>query len=191
MRTDDGFVHAWTIQAEIGEPEWQALRSDIILVLRAASHQLEANRSSQDLALLRGPEGLGHLEIEATHIAFNGNVFLGQAGDAFSVERLARHNVIARVGRAGGRRSVRRCDTCGHPYDLAVCAALLVVMRHLGDSVRVGTSGSLRGSWGRAATLVRASTGECGQLTQLENGILRWIDAPARNVDSLMRSSAS
>ena len=184
-------MHAWSIQAEIPEPEWQALHADMIVVLRAASRQLEIDRSGDDLAVLRGPEGLGHLQLDATQIAFNGNVFLGQAGDAFSVERRARHNVIARVGRGGGRRTVRRCDTGGHPYDLAVCAVLLVILRHLGDGVRLGTSGSLRSSWGRAAALVRATIGECGQLTQRENRMLRWIDAPARSAGGQVRSSAS
>jgi hypothetical protein len=191
MRTDDGFVHAWSIQAEISEPEWQALHADMILVLRAASSQLEVDRSDDDLAVLRGPEGLGRLQLDATQIAFNGNAFLGQAGDAFSIERRARHHVIARVRRGGGRRSVRRCDTGGHPYDLAVCAMLLVILRHLGDGVRVGTSGSLRSGWGRAAALVRATLGETGQLVQLENGMLRWIDSPARDAEASMRSSAS
>jgi hypothetical protein len=191
MRTDDGFVHAWSIQAEITEPEWQTLHADMILVLRAASRELELDRSGDDLAVLRGPEGLGHLQLDASQIAFNGNAFLGQAGDAFSLERRARHNVIARVGRGGGRRTVRRCDTGGHPYDLAVCAVLLVALRHLGDGVRLGTSGSLRSGWGRAAALVRAMIGETGQLVQLENGMLRWIDAPAQSADGYGRSSAS
>jgi len=191
MRTDDGFTHAWSIQAEIAEPEWQALHADMILVLRAASRQLELDRSGDDLAVLRGPEGLGHLQLDATQIAFNGNAFLGQAGDAFSVERRARHNVLARVGKGDGRRSVRRCDTGGHPYDLAVCAMLLVILRHLGDGIRLGTSGPLRSGWGRAAALVRATIGESGQLVQLENGMLRWIDAPARAADAPRRSSAS
>ncbi|MEO5815515.1 MAG: hypothetical protein ABIT20_09575 [Gemmatimonadaceae bacterium] len=191
MRTDDGYMHAWSIQAEIGEPEWQAMHADMILVLRAASRQLELDRTGDDLAVLRGPEGLGRLQLDANQIAFNGNAFLGQAGDAFSVERRARHNGIARVGRGGGHRTVRRCDTGGHPYDVAVCAVLLVALRHLGDGVRLGTSGSLRSGWGRAAALVRATIGETGRLVQLENGILRWIDAPAHDADGFVRSSAS
>lgn len=191
MRTDDGFVHAWSIQADISEPEWKAMYADMILVLRAASKQLELDRSGDDLAVLRGPEGLGHLALDVGQIAFNGNAFLGQAGEAFSVERHARHNVLARVGRGGGRRTVRRCDTAGHPYDLAVCAVLLVILRHLGDGVRLGTSGSLRSGWGAAAALVRATLGDCGQLMQLENGILRWVDAPAHRSTGQVRSNAS
>ena len=190
MRTEDGFMHAWSIPAQIEETAWQALHDDLILVLRGASRQLEHDRSGDALAVLRGPEGMGHLRLDAGEIAFNGNSFLGQAGDPFGIERRARRAVLARVG-SSGRRTVRRCDTRGYPYDLAVCAALLVVLRNLGDAARVGTSGTLRSGWGHAATLVRATLGQCGQLIQLENGILRWIDAPAATATARVRSNAS
>ncbi|MEP6729548.1 MAG: hypothetical protein ABJE10_02865 [bacterium] len=177
--------------AEIAEPAWGTLHGEMIEVLLAASRQLERERSSDDLALLRGPEGMGHLELGASRIAFNGNAFLGQAGEPFFIERRARTHVIARVDRHGVRRTVRRCDTAGHPYDLAVCAMLLVMLRHFEGAIRVGTSGTLRSGWGRAAVLVRATIGECGQLVQLESGLLRWIDAPAVRADGRARSSAS
>jgi len=189
MRTDDGFVHAWTIQAEIAEATWRPLRDDMIAVLRAASMSMERDRSGDDLALLRGPEGLGHLHLEPNEIAFNGNAFLGQAGTPFAIERKARTGVIARVGSSGGRRTVRRCDTRGHPYDLAVCAMLLVLLRHLGDGARVGTSGTLRSGWARAAALVRDTIGECGQLVQFESGMLRWVDAPVATEKRRIRTS--
>ncbi len=180
MRADDGFVHAWTLPAAIGEDAWSSLHADLITVLRAASAQLERSRSADDLAVLRGPGGLGRLVIEPGAVAFNGNAFLGQAGDDFSIERVAPRGIIARVGSFGTRRTVRRCDTRGQPYDLAVCALLLVTMRHLADVARVGTSGSLRGGWGAAAALVRETLGPCGQLMQMESGLLRWVDAPAQ-----------
>ncbi|MEP6999570.1 MAG: hypothetical protein ABI969_03770 [bacterium] len=179
MRTDDGFVHAWSIRAEIETAVWRPMRDDMILVLRAASHQLERNRSDDALAVLRGPEGLGHLQIKSDAIAFNGNAFLGQAGESFAIEREARVGIIARTGTGGTRRAIRRCDTRGQPYDLAVCASLLVLLRHLGADSRVGTSGSLRDGWSRAALLVRATLGDCGQLVQTERGLLRWVDAPS------------
>ena len=179
MRADDGFVHAWTVPAEIAADVWAPLHADLIAVLRAASVRLEQARSGDDLALLRGPGGLGRLVIEPDVIAFNGNSFLGQAGDPFSIERVARTGIIARVGSLGRRRTVRRCETRGQPYDLAVCALLLVVLRHVGDVARVGTSGTLRSGWGLAASLVRETLGDCGQLVQMESGLLRWVDAPA------------
>ncbi|MEO7455351.1 MAG: hypothetical protein ABIY52_03765 [Gemmatimonadaceae bacterium] len=190
MRADDGFVHAWTLPADIGEDTWTLLHADLIAVLRAASARLERSRSGDDLAVLRGPGGLGRLVIEPDMISFNGNAFLGQAGDGFSIERRARQGIIARVGSLGHRRTVRRCDTRGHPYDLAVSAMLLVVLRYLGDVARVGTSGSLRSGWAAAAGLVRETVGECGQLVQMENGMLRWVDAPARHTGHRISSAS-
>jgi hypothetical protein len=185
------FVHAWVLPADIAESVWRPLHVDAMAVLTAASHQLERGRGGEALAVLRGPEGLGHLVLRPDEIAFNGNTFLGQAGDEFSIERHARHGVIARRSYGGSRRTVRRCDTRGHAYDLAVCAVLLVVERHLGAEMRLGTSGSLRTGWGRAATLVRETVGDAGQLVQHENGLLRWVDAPALGARRSERSSAS
>ena len=190
MRTDAGFVHAWTIRAEIAEAVWRPMHDDLLIVLSAASRQLERNRSDDALAVLRGPEGLGSLRIEPSAFGFNGNAFLGQAGDPFVLERAAREGIIARVGNGGARRAVRRCDTRGHPYDLAVCASLLVLLRHLGAESRVGTSGTLRTGWSQAATLVRDALGDSGQLVQTEHGMLRWLEAPARRGRERERSSA-
>lgn len=191
MRTDEGFVHAWTMGAEIEWAEWRALHEDIVVVLSAASRELERGRSDDTLAVLRGPEGLGNVRIEPDRIAFNGNAFLGQAGDPFSIERIAERGIIARRSRSGERRVVRRCDTAGRPYDLAVCAVLLTTLHHIGSDVRVGTSGSLRGGWSRAAGAVRATLGDCGQLVQMESGLLRWVGAAASGESRATRSSAS
>lgn len=190
MRTDDGYVHAWTIMATVPAEVWQPLRADVVEMLRAVSRRLELHRGDAELAVLRGPNGFGSLVLEPDRVAFNGNAFLGQAAEPFSLERVASHGVIAKVGGAGQRRAVHRCDTRGHPYDLAVCASLLVVLRHLGDSSRLGTTGSLRAGWGAAAALVRETLGEHGQLVQTERGMLRWMDAPRRVERERERSSA-
>jgi hypothetical protein len=191
MPTDDGFVHAWTMGAELELTQWRAIHSDMVLVLRAASRELERGRGEGTLAMLRGPDGLGHIGIHPEVIAFNGNAFLGEAGDPFSIERVAERGIIARRNRDGTRRVVRRCDTLGHPYDLAVCAVLLTLLHHLGGNVRVGTSGSPRHGWSRAASVVRATLGECGQLVQMETGLLRWVGAAEAGETGATRSSAS
>ncbi|MDQ2666131.1 MAG: hypothetical protein M3Z05_08990 [Gemmatimonadota bacterium] len=191
MRADEGFVHAWTMAAELETAQWRAMHGDMVLVLRAASRELERGRSDDGLAVLRGPEGLGSIRIVPDAIAFNGNAFLGEAADPFSVERIAERGIIARRTRSGERRVVRRCDTAGRPYDLAVCAVLLTMLHHCAGDVRVGTSGSLRGGWSRAAVVVRATLGDCGQLVQVETGLLRWVGAAASSEAGTTRSSAS
>lgn len=191
MRSDEGFVHAWTMGAEIDAARWRTMHSDLIVVLRAASRELERGRSEDTLAVLRGPEGLGHVRIQPDVIAFNGNAFLGEAGDAFSIERVAERGIIARRARDGSRRVVRRCDTRGQPYDLAVCAVLLTLLHHLGGDVRLGTSGSPRHGWSRAASVVRATLGDCGQLVQMETGLLRWVGAAVAGETGSTMSSAS
>lgn len=189
IRTDDGYVHAWILSADIDEQVWHALRRDVLLVIHAANRELERDRTGDDLAMLRGPEGLGPLVLAPDRIAFNGNAFLGQSADPFTLERRAGSGVLARVTPGLGRRAVRRCSTGGLPYDVPVCAAPLVVLMHLGASVRIGTSGTLRTGWGRAASIVRATMGNCGQLVQHENGILRWVDAPERTAERRLLSS--
>ena len=190
MRRDSGFVHAWVMPAEIADASWHALHADAIAVLRAASRELERDRSADALAELRGPEGFGSLRLSSDEIAFNGNSFLGHASDAFIVQRRARAGVLSRRDTEGNRRAVRRCDTGGQPYDLAVCAVLLVLERHLGAAMRLGTSGSLRSGWGHAARLVRETLGDCGQLVQHENGVLRWVALPRASGADRVRSSA-
>ena len=191
MRNQDAFVHAWTMSAELEATQWNAIHADVVRVLRAASLELERGRSADTLAVLRGPEGLGHVGIHADVIAFNGNAFLGEAGDPFSVERVAARGIIARRSRDGSRRVVRRCDTRGLPYDLAVCATLLTLLHHLGSAMRLGTSGSPRSGWSRAASVVRATLGDCGQLIQFETGLLRWVGAAEAGERGTTRSSAS
>src|SRR3954462_11728275 len=95
MRADEGFVHAWTVPVVIDDGDWRPLHEDLVRVLRAASVVLERGRSREELAMLRGPSGLGRLIIDPDRISFNGNAFLGQSGDAFVLEQRATAGVIA------------------------------------------------------------------------------------------------
>jgi hypothetical protein len=187
---DNPYLRAWVLPHEIDAERWAGLRQDATRVLRAVSARLEAGRTPADPGILRGPEGLGLPQITEDRIAFNGSAFRGQAGDPFILERRARSGVIVRGAPGGGGRAVRRCNTEGHPYDLAVCALLLTVARRLGDGMRLGSSGGLREGWRAAAAIVRESLGECGQLMQTESGQLRWVDVPMRATELRTRSSA-
>jgi hypothetical protein len=187
---DNPYLRAWVLPHEIDVERWAALRRDATVVLRVVSARLEAGRGPDEPGILRGPEGLGLPQVTQDRIAFNGSAFRGQAGDPFVLERRARNGVIVRGTAGGGGRAVRRCDTAGHPYDLAVCALLLTALRQLGDGMRLGSSGGLREGWRDAAILVREALGDCGQLVQSESGQLRWVDLPMRATQERARSSA-
>ena len=187
---DSPFLRAWVLPHEIDAERWDALRRDATLVLRHVSARLEAGSRPEDPGILRGPQGLGLPQVTQDSIAFNGSSFRGQSGDPFLLERRARHGVIVRATSGGGGRAVRRCDTAGHPYDLAVCALLLTALRHLGDAMRLGSSGGLRDGWREAAGVVREALGDCGQLAQNDTGQLHWVKNVARATQERTRSSA-
>ena len=190
MKPERSLMHAWVVPSELADPVWTALRHDAIGVLRAASARLEQGRAPDAPAVLRGPLGIGPPELNVERIAFNGNAFLGGSADPFSIERCASTGVIAKDGDRSIGRAVRRCDTLGQPYDLAVSAILLVTLRHLGDAMRLGSSGSLRGGWSDAAALVREVLRDRAQLSQSEAGVLRWLEPEPARVERRARSSA-
>lgn len=177
---------------EVELARWRALRADATAVLRAASARLEAGRPEGAAGVLRGPEGVGLPDVTDDRIALNGSAFRGEAGDRFVLERRARHGVMVRAGVGVAGRAIHRCDTGGHPYDLAVCALLLTVLRHLGDGMRLGSSVDLRGGWREAADVVRAALGTSDTLAQSEHGVLAWTpaEAPASCRGRATRSSA-
>jgi hypothetical protein len=191
-------LHAWALPREIEPDRWEPLRRDAVAVLQAVSARLERGNAPEAPAMLRGPEGMGGLVIGPDRMAFNGNAFRNEAADPFVLERVAergfllgadarRHPRRAAGGeeeRAAGarpntprplRRAFRRCDTQGHPYDLATCAVLLTALWHFGDEMRLGTQGSVRAEgWRAAADMVRAVLGIDAQLIQSEFGTIRW-----------------
>ena len=193
MPVSSPFLHAWVLPNPIDDERWGVIRRDAIAVLRAASSRLEAGRSADEAGVLRGPQGMGLPQIGAERIAFNGSAFRLQAGDAFILERKPSAGVMLHAGDRESGRAIRSCDTAGHPYDLAVCSLLLLLERHLGDSMRLGSSGGLRDGWRNAAAVVREAVGARGRLVQSEQGLIRWTDdaAPTRPSDPHIRSAAS
>jgi hypothetical protein len=188
MSSDGSFVHAWVLPHEIEEARWIALRYDAVKVLRAASARLEAGRPADAPGVLRGPEGIALPQVSEDRIAFNGSAFRGEAADPFMLEHRAISGVVVRAEKGSVGRAVRRCDTKGYPYDLAVCALLLTVQRHLADVMRLGTSGDIRHGWHEAAEVVRAALDIDGELAQSEQGLVTW--APGRERARRVRTSA-
>ena len=190
MRHEHGFQHAWVLPHEIDERLWLSFRRDATVVLRSASAHLESDRSPNEPGMLRGPHGLGLPEVGIDRIALNGSAFRGQAGDPFVLERRASAGIVIHVGAGRTARAVRRCDTRGYPYDLAVCALLLLARDDFGDKMRLGSSGGLLDGWRDAASIVRRALGRAGHLIQSEHGMLQWTADQRVPERERVRSSA-
>ena len=184
------FQHAWVLPREIDEQLWAPFRRHATIVIRAVTARLEANRPSSDPGILRGPLGLGLPQITQDRIAFNGSAFRGQAGAPFILEQRASSGIVMRVGAARTARAVRRCDTLGHPYDLAVCALLVLAKESFGESMRLGSSAGLLDGWRDAASVVRGALSRRGHLVQSEHGLLQWADGTSSPPIDGIRSSA-
>jgi len=188
--SDTPYVHAWTLPHEIDGDLWIALRFQATQVLRAASARLEAGRADDAPGILRGPDGLGLPHVSPECIAFNGSTFRGEAGDPFFLERFATTGIVMRPGAPMVGRAVRRCDTRGKPYDLAVCSLLLLARLHLGDGMRLGSSSDLRGGWRAAADVLREATGDATELAQNEQGLITCHAGPLPGRHTRARNSA-
>lgn len=172
------YVHGWSLPREIDAERWARLHAAACAALSAADRLIETRRVAIGLSGsgLHGPEGEGPWVVASDRIAFNGSAHDGQAGDAFVIERRPRGGVVRNP--AVGDRVFRRCDTRELPYDVAVCAVLLVAVHVLRDDLRLGSEGTLRSpGWRDAIEIVRRVLGTSDRLTQDDRGFLRWMPA--------------
>lgn len=184
------YVHGWSLPREIDVERWTRLHAAATAALGAADRLIEARRLALGLggSGLRGPEGEGPAIVEPDRIAINGAARDGHAADAFVLERRPRGGVVRNP--AVGDRVFRRCDTRELPYDVAVCAVLLVAAHVLGEDLRLGSEGTLRSpGWRDATEIVRHVLGTADRLTQDDRGFLRWMPAIGQPRERLRNSA--
>ena len=184
------YVHGWSLPREIDAERWARLHAAASAALAAADRLVGARRYAVGLSDsgLRGPEGEGPVVSESDRVAVTRAAHDGLAGDAFVLERRPRGGVVRNP--AVGDRVFRRCDTRELPYDVAVCAVLLVAAHVLGDDLRLGSEGSLRSpGWRDATEIARQVLGTADRLTQDDRGFLRWMPAVDQSRERLRNSA--
>jgi hypothetical protein len=165
---------------------WARIRNDISVALQlfqVTSTNPTWREVGVEPVALRGPDGTGDPLVAPARVAFNGDASRNGAADPF---------VFAQDARAGGgtppappassapppEERVRAvCDTALLPYDLAVCASLLIAKYHLGDAFILRSDGKVEElGWPLAREVAGTALGIRGVLKEdVERGI-EWTE---------------
>ncbi|MDP2949233.1 MAG: hypothetical protein Q8P22_06820 [Chloroflexota bacterium] len=139
-----GYTHYWSHDEELDHPALSRALADVGKVVRAV----------QDRGIvLRGPGGTGEPDLTGFGVAFNGDAAQGEDYESFSFPNQG--EIAPEAGQFWAF-----CKTARRPYDLAVCAVLLVFKHHLGGQMRVSSDGGREeDEWLPAEALVKEVLG--------------------------------
>lgn len=160
-------------------PLWARVRNDISIALQlfqVTSTNPTWREAGAEPVALRGPDGTGDPLVAPTRVAFNGDASRNGAADPFIFAQDARTEGGA-TG-FGSEQSVRAsCDTALLPYDLAVCASLLIAKYHLGDSFHLESDGKVEElGWPLAREVAGTALGIRGLLKEDSERGIEWAD---------------
>jgi hypothetical protein len=171
------YSHRWERPAVLAGPSWARIRNDISIALQlfqVTSTNPAWREAGVEPVALRGPDGDGDPVVAPAAVAFNGDASRNGAADPFRFSQDGRDEGEP----AGTAAHVRaRCDTALLPYDLAVCAALLIAKYHLGDDFVLRSDGKVEElGWPLAREVAGTALGIHGLLKEdPERGVV-WTD---------------
>lgn len=158
-------------------PSWARVRNDISIALQlfqVTSTNPTWREAGVEPVALRGPDGTGDPLVAPARVAFNGDASRNGAADPF---------IFAQDARADGgaaptdERAHASCDTALLPYDLAVCASLLIAKYHLGDAFRLESDGKVEElGWPLAREVAGTALGIRGKLKENPERGIEWTD---------------
>ncbi len=133
-----GYTHYWHVtEPGISPSSWDAITKDVKhLFANLPEHSASGGGlfAEAPLGLVRAYDrpSVGP-EVSENLIAFNGKTFSKNLGhEDFRLERQASHE---------------SCKTARKPYDLAVCAVLMVALRHAPEQVRLSLDDGYVPDW--------------------------------------------
>ncbi|MDP2953380.1 MAG: hypothetical protein Q8O76_08715 [Chloroflexota bacterium] len=143
-----GYTHYWSHDEEL----------DHVALAHALVDVGKLVRVVQDRGVtLRGPGGTGEPALTEFGVAFNGDAKQGEDYESFSFPIQGEEAQRARPLHGG---LWAFCKTARRPYDLAVCAVLLVFKHHLGAEMRISSDGGREADeWLPAEALVKEVLG--------------------------------
>jgi hypothetical protein len=161
----------------IGGASWARIRNDISIALQLFQVTTTSptwREVGVEPVALRGPDGTGDPIVEPTRIAFNGDSSRKGAADPFEFAQ----DALAHGGAPESEGRVRAsCDTALLPYDLAVCAALLIAKYHLGDALLLHSDGKAEElGWPLAREVAGTALGIRGVLRDDAARGIEWAD---------------
>ena len=183
----------------IAGPSWARVRNDISIALQlfqVTSTNPTWREAGVEPVALRGPDGTGDplgeaalgLEplpaVQDLLAAVDPQVTLGEPGNGdASRNGAADPFIFAQDARTDGgaaptdERAHARCDTALLPYDLAVCASLLIAKYHLGDAFRLESDGKVEElGWPLAREVAGTAPGIRGKLKENPERGIEWTD---------------
>lgn len=171
------YTHRWERPAEITGSSWARIRNDISIALQlfqVTSTNPTWREVGVEPVALRGPDGTGDPLVAPTRVAFNGDASRNGAADPFIFAQDARAEGVAQL--SDGRVRAR-CDTALLPYDLAVCASLLIAKYHLGDAFQLRSDGKVEElGWPLAREVAGTALGIRGVLKDDAARGIEWAD---------------
>jgi len=171
------YSHRWERPAVIAGPSWARVRNDISIALQlfqATSSNPTWREAGVEPVALRGPDGAGDPVVAPARVAFNGDGARNGAADPFILAQDARPEGDAATADGRVRAS---CDTALLPYDLAVCASLLIAKYHLGDAFLLESDGKVEElGWPLAREVAGTALGIRGLLREDRERGIEWTD---------------
>lgn len=115
------------------------------------------DKISRSGIIIAGPNGEGPPVLNAEKIAFNGSYKDGENYETFILSRVTEKKI---KDDCGPKRRFQFCKTGRKPYDLAVCATLIIAKHHLGKRIAVMSDGGMEpNEWMPAVALVEKTLG--------------------------------
>ncbi|HET7553113.1 MAG TPA: hypothetical protein VFK04_17605 [Gemmatimonadaceae bacterium] len=158
-------------------PSWARVRNDISIALQlfqVTSTNPTWREAGVEPVALRGPDGTGDPLVAPVRVAFNGDASRNGAADPFVFAQDARGDGGAA---SADERASASCDTALLPYDLAVCASLLIAKYHLGDVFLLESDGKVEElGWPLAREVAGTALGIRGTLREDPERGIEWTD---------------